>query len=256
MTTGPLAPHVVVQGLRVAYADGAVTAVDGLDLQIGRGEFVCLLGPSGCGKSTILNTIAGFTKPAAGRVVVDSLPVAGPGPDRGVVFQSYALFLWRTVRGNVEFGLRAAGIRGDELRERTDSMLRAVELLDRAAAYPHELSGGMQQRVALARALVTTPSVLVMDEPFGSLDAQTRARMQQLTLDLWARQTTVVFVTHDVDESIFLADRVVVLTNRPARVKREFRVALPRPRNTATKLSDDFLELKRQVSTSLEEEQA
>ncbi|GLX16982.1 MULTISPECIES: ABC transporter ATP-binding protein [Streptomyces] len=209
--------EVRLEGLTVGY--GAAPVLERTDLVFPAGSFTALLGPSGCGKSTVLNTVAGFVRPASGRVTAGSVPVEGPGPERGVVFQHYALFPWRTARGNVEFALKRLGLSRRERRERALAALAEVGLADGAHKYPAQLSGGMQQRVALARALAAEPEVLLMDEPFGALDALTRGRMQDLLRELWRRSgTTVVFVTHDIDEALALAGRVVVLGASPGRV--------------------------------------
>lgn len=206
-----------LEGLSVGY--GAAPVLERTDLEFPAGSFTALLGPSGCGKSTVLNTVAGFVRPAAGRVTAGGAEVTGPGPERGVVFQHYALFPWRTARGNVEFALKRFGLPRAERRERALAALAEVGLADGAEKYPAQLSGGMQQRVALARALAARPEVLLMDEPFGALDALTRTRMQVLLRELWERTgTTVLFVTHDLDEALALAGRVVVLGGSPSRV--------------------------------------
>ncbi|MFD3328259.1 ABC transporter ATP-binding protein [Streptomyces sp. NPDC058701] len=206
-----------LEGLSVAY--GGTPVLERTELDLPAGSFTALLGPSGCGKSTVLGAVAGFVKPTGGRVTAGSAPVLGPGPDRGVVFQHYALFPWRTARGNVEFALKRLGLPRAERRRRALAALAEVGLADGAAKYPAQLSGGMQQRVALARALAAEPEVLLMDEPFGALDALTRTRMQGLLRELWQRRgTTVLFVTHDIDEALALAGRVVVLGGAPGRV--------------------------------------
>ncbi|MEV8530577.1 ABC transporter ATP-binding protein [Streptomyces sp. NPDC051211] len=215
-----------LEGLSVGYGRTsggsrrpAVPVLAGAELEFAAGSFTALLGPSGCGKSTVLGTVAGFVRPSAGRVTVGGVPVDGPGPDRGVVFQHYALFPWRTARGNVEFALKRLGLPRAERRRRALAALDEVGLADGAEKYPAQLSGGMQQRVALARALAAEPEVLLMDEPFGALDALTRTRMQALLRQLWQRAgTTVLFVTHDIDEALALAERVVVLGGSPGRV--------------------------------------
>ncbi|MEJ8645333.1 ABC transporter ATP-binding protein [Streptomyces sp. MS1.HAVA.3] len=206
-----------LQDLSVAY--GPAPVLERTDLEFPAGSFTALLGPSGCGKSTVLNTVAGFVRPTAGQVTAGSAPVRGPGPERGVVFQHYALFPWRTARGNVEFALKRLGLPRAERRRRALAALAEVGLADGAEKYPAQLSGGMQQRVALARALAAEPEVLLMDEPFGALDTLTRTRMQTLLRELWQRRgTTVLFVTHDIDEALALAGRVVVLGGSPGRV--------------------------------------
>ncbi|MEU6300326.1 ABC transporter ATP-binding protein [Streptomyces erythrochromogenes] len=206
-----------LEGLSVRY--GAAPVLEKTDLDLPAGSFTALLGPSGCGKSTVLGAVAGFVPPATGRVTAGSRPVRGPGPDRGVVFQHYALFPWRTARGNVEFALKRLGLPRAERRRRALDALAEVGLADGTDKYPAQLSGGMQQRVALARALAAEPEVLLMDEPFGALDTLTRTRMQHLLRELWQRRgTTVLFVTHDIDEALALARRVVVLGGAPGRV--------------------------------------
>jgi NitT/TauT family transport system ATP-binding protein len=250
-----VAPLLQLTDLDIVYPDGGITAVEGFNAEFNAGEFVCIVGPTGCGKSTILNAIAGFIAPTRGTILKGGSPVVGPGPDRGIVFQTFALFPWKTVRGNIEFGPMVRGLAPAERRSRSTEMLQRIGLAARADAYPHQLSGGMQQRVAIARALVNGPDVMLMDEPFGSLDAQTRGLMQSLLLDLWqTHQKTVIFVTHDIDESIFLADRIIVLTARPARVKAEIAVRLGRPRQREVMLTGEFLETKRQVLAIIQEE--
>ncbi|MER7463105.1 ABC transporter ATP-binding protein [Streptomyces sp. NPDC097981] len=212
-----------LEELSVAYGGtrrrAAVPVLDPIELDLPAGSFTALLGPSGCGKSTVLGSVAGFVRPTAGRVSVGGVPVAGPGPDRGVVFQQYALFPWRTARGNVEFALKRLGLPRAQRRRRALEALVEVGLAEGAEKYPAQLSGGMQQRVALARALAAEPEVLLMDEPFGALDTLTRTRMQALLRELWQRTgTTVLFVTHDIDEALALAGRVVVLGGAPGRV--------------------------------------
>ncbi|MEU8461055.1 ABC transporter ATP-binding protein [Streptomyces sp. NPDC029003] len=218
-----------LEGLSAGYGDAPVLAPT--DLEFPAGSFTALLGPSGCGKSTVLNTVAGFVRPSAGRVTVGGAQVSGPGPERGIVFQHYALFPWRTARGNVEFALKRFGLPRAERRARALAALAEVGLAEGAEKYPAQLSGGMQQRVALARALAARPEVLLMDEPFGALDALTRTRMQGLLRELWKRSgTTVLFVTHDLDEALALAGRVVVLGGSPSRVLADHPVPTgPRP---------------------------
>ncbi|WP_106397887.1 ABC transporter ATP-binding protein [Actinocorallia populi] len=196
------------------------TAVAGIDLDVREGEFLTLVGPSGCGKSTLLDLIAGLTRPASGRILLDGEEITGPGLDRGVVFQQYALFPWRTARGNIEFGLEAKGAGRRERRERAGEFLDLVGLTGFADRYPHELSGGMRQRVAIARSLAFDPEVLLMDEPFAALDAQTRESLQEELLGIWERTgKTVVFITHGIDEAVYLGQRVAIMTSRPGRIK-------------------------------------
>ncbi|GAA1947468.1 ABC transporter ATP-binding protein [Nocardioides panacihumi] len=204
-------------------------ALDGVDLEIAAGEFVTLVGPSGCGKSTVLDLVSGLTKPTSGTVSIDGTPISGPGLDRSVVFQQYTLLPWRTARGNVEFALEAAGIAKRERAARALDYLELVGLGEFANRYPHELSGGMKQRVAIARSLSYEPGVLLMDEPFGALDAQTRERLQEELVGIWRRTgTTVVFITHDIEEAVFLGQRVAVMSSRPGRIKEVIDVDLDR----------------------------
>ena len=221
--------------------NGKVLAVDDASFSAGDAEFVCLVGPSGCGKTTLLNMIAGFFPPTAGEIRLAGRPVNGQGLDRGIVFQDFAqLFPWRTALGNVAFGLEMKGVPRAERERVALEQLRLVKLEKFAGAYPHHLSGGMQQRVAIARALAYNPGVLLMDEPFAALDAMTRDEMQRLLAEVW-RETrkTVVYVTHNVAEAVYLADRVIVMTPHPGRIRAEVRVQLPRPRDP---LSVEFLE--------------
>jgi ABC-type nitrate/sulfonate/bicarbonate transport system ATPase subunit len=233
-----------------------VTALSGLDLSIGDSEFVCLLGPSGCGKSTALNVIAGFVPATEGEATVGRQPITGPGTDRGVVFQNANVFPWLTVQKNVGFGLTLQAAKGRrDNGEKVARIIKRVGLEGFEDALPLELSGGMLQRVGIARALVNDPSVLLMDEPFGALDAQTRIIMQELVLELWEQQRkTVLFVTHDIDEALLLGDRVVVMSARPGRIKEDIRVELPRPRNYAMTTTPAFMELKAHLFESLHSE--
>jgi NitT/TauT family transport system ATP-binding protein len=222
------------RGLRKVYASrrGAVTAIDGLDLRAAAGEFVAIVGPSGCGKSTLLYILGGFVEPTGGEATVAGAPIRGPDPARGIVFQEFVLFPWKTVLGNVTYGLAERGVPRRERAERAHAYLEMVKLTGFERHYPKELSGGMKQRVALARSLIMEPDILLMDEPFGAVDAQTRVDLQRELLQIWERtRKTVVFVTHSVDEALFLADRVYVLSSRPARVKEIVEVGLPRPRD-------------------------
>ncbi|WP_326687360.1 ABC transporter ATP-binding protein [Streptomyces sp. NBC_01795] len=203
------------------------TALEDIDLDIAEGEFSVLVGPSGCGKSTLLDLLGGLTPPTSGRILLNGEPVTGPGRDRGTVFQQYALLPWRTARGNVEFGLEATGVPRGERAERAREFLSLVGLEGFAERHPHELSGGMKQRVAIARSLAYDPDVLLMDEPFGALDAQTRESLQDELLRVWERTgKTVVFITHSIDEAVLLGQRVTVLTSRPGRVKESVSVGL------------------------------
>jgi NitT/TauT family transport system ATP-binding protein len=239
-----------MRGIEIHFGDGktAVRAVSQFDLDVAPGEFVSVLGPSGCGKSTLIGAVAGFTPISAGDLFVDGRPVHAPGPDRGVVFQHHTLFPWKTVLRNVEFGLKMRGAAPAERGAAARDILETVGLGDFLHHYPWQLSGGMQQRVSLARVLVNRPRVTLMDEPFCALDAQTRLQMQELLLALWHEyHITVMFVTHDVDEAIFLSDRIVVLSERPGRVKAELTVDLPRPRTREVLTSPEFMQLKRRA---------
>ena len=232
-----------------------VEAVRRFSLTIQPGQFVALLGPSGCGKSTVLNAIAGFVRPSEGRVLVDGEPVKRPGADRGMVFQQHSLFPWKTVLANVEFGLKMRGIGPAARSAQARSFLSLVGLAGSERAYPGELSGGMQQRVGIARVLVNRPRVILMDEPFGALDAQTRLAMQELLLSVWREvKTTVLFVTHDVDEALFLADRVAVMTARPGQIRDLIPVKLARPRPAEILASPEFMALKARVLAQVREE--
>jgi len=224
-----------LSGLNLTYNGAAsqpVTALQDLSLTVSPGELVCLIGPSGCGKSTLLNLIAGFLTPTSGRVQVGGQPVTAPGPDRAMVFQDPALFPWLTVAGNIEFVLRMQGQGRREREQARERLVKLVGLEEFERAHPHELSGGMRQRVAIARALALQPRVLLMDEPFGALDAQTRERLQDELLQLWQETgTTILFVTHSVEEAAYLGDRVIVLSERPGTVREEVVVGVARPRS-------------------------
>ena len=230
---------------------GGIVALDGIDLEVSRGEFICLLGPSGCGKSTLLNAIAGFTPPTSGEILAFGKRVVRPEPERAMVFQEYALFPWMTVRDNVAFGLQ---IRGDrEARAKADALLDKLALRGFGDRFPKDLSGGMRQRVALARCLALDAPMLLMDEPFGALDALTRRSMQDELLRIWTElKQTIAFVTHGIEESLLLADRVVVMTYRPGTVKKIISVALPRPRDET---SPEFSAALRAITQMVREEQ-
>lgn len=231
---------------------GPMIAVHDLSLEMPHQRFICLLGPSGCGKSTLLSMIAGFVLPTSGRILVDGQPVTGPGSNRGVVFQEYVLFPWRTARQNVEFGPLIRRMPPPERQRLAERYLAMVGLQEHAQKYPRELSGGMKQRVAIARALANAPDVLLMDEPFGALDAQTREVMQEELLKIWlTERKTIVFVTHSISESIYLADDIVVMTARPGRIKEIVPVDLPRPRERG---SPEFLAITRAVERLVKEE--
>lgn len=227
-------------------------ALQPINITVGDNDFVTILGPSGCGKSTLLRIVAGLDNPTTGRVLLDDRPVTRPGPDRGMVFQSYTLFPWLTVVENVAFGLREKGIAQKERQEVSRLWLERVGLTNFADHYPKQLSGGMQQRTAIARALANEPSILLLDEPFGALDNQTRALMQELLLGIWERERkTVLFVTHDIEEAIFLASRVVVMSARPGRIKAEVNVDLPHPRHYTIKTSPEFSALKARLTEEI-----
>jgi NitT/TauT family transport system ATP-binding protein len=224
-------------------------------LSVRPGEFLCLLGPSGCGKSTLLNIVAGFLTQDSGDVVVNGVPVRGPGHDRGVLFQTPMLFPWLSTWHNVLYGPRARHALTQAVREEAAALLKTVGLAEFHDAYPHELSGGMRHRAAFARVLINRPSVLLMDEPFGALDAITRATMQRFLLDLWERERpTIVFVTHDVEEATLLGDRVCIMSGRPGRVKAIFDVDLPRPRDFDTTETMEFVTIKRRIRRALNDE--
>ncbi len=232
-----------------------VQALEPIDLEVADNDFITILGPSGCGKSTLLRIVAGLSKPSAGRVLLDGREVTGPGPDRGMVFQSYTLFPWLTVRENICFGLREKGMPRAQQREIADFFIDRVGLRGFEDHYPKMLSGGMQQRTALARALANDPKILLLDEPFGALDNQTRALMQELLLGIWEQdRKTVLFVTHDIDEAIFLASRVVVMSARPGRLKCNIAIDLPHPRDYKVKTSPAFAAYKAQLTEEIREE--
>jgi len=232
-----------------------VEAMQGVSIAVGRNEFTAILGPSGCGKSTLLNMVAGFDAPTRGAVLFDGEPVRAPDPRRAVVFQEPALFPWYTVLDNITFGLRTRGMPAASYRARVETFIDQVGLRGFESHYPAELSGGMKQRVGIARVLVMEPDVLLMDEPFGSLDAQTRSVMQELLLSVWERhQQTVLFVTHDIEEALLLADTVSVMTARPGRIKKRLTIDLPRPRSLEVTTSPAFNALKREVLGLIREE--
>ena len=234
---------------------GKMVALNGVDLEIKENDFICVVGPSGCGKSTLLNIIGGLEEPTEGKVTVDGKGILGPGPDRGIVFQQYALFPWLTVEDNVKFGLKLQGKDRDESEAIAQKYLKMVDLLDFAKSYPKELSGGMKQRVAIARAYAVNPKVLLMDEPFGALDAQTRTQLQSELLETWEKeQKTCFFITHDVEEAIILAQRVVIMYARPGRVKEVVDIDIPYPRTQETKMTPRFLELKNHIWSQVYQE--
>lgn len=252
----PPQSRIVVRGLRKHFIDISrqeqIVALDGVDLDIGDDEFLTILGPSGCGKTTLLNIIAGFDQATGGDVHLDGEAILKPGPDRGVVFQEYALFPWLTVEQNIEFGLRERRVAKAQRRARVRDQIASVGLSGFERRYPQELSGGMRQRVAIARALVNDPKILLLDEPFAALDAQTRTMMQQELLRVWsAARRTAIFITHNIEEAILLGDRVVVMTARPGRIKEIVSVNLPRPRDVT---SANFNDTRRRIGLMLESE--
>jgi NitT/TauT family transport system ATP-binding protein len=249
----------VVDKVSMTYAGlaGAVEALREVSLCVAPGEFISFIGPSGCGKTTLMNIIAGFLTPTRGGVWIDDRQVMGPGPDRGVVFQQYAVFPWLTVRENVEFGLRLAANRkpAAACAEIVDHFLDLVGLRDFQNAYPKELSGGMKQRVAIARAYAVNPEVLLMDEPFGALDAQTRQFMQEALLVILEKERkTVIFITHGVEEATFLSSRVVVMATRPGRIRTEISIPIPYPREATVKRAAEFIELRAEIEEHVREE--
>jgi NitT/TauT family transport system ATP-binding protein len=233
------------------YAQGArsIEALRGANLRVGKGEFICLIGASGCGKSTLLRMAAGFEPATSGESLMWGMPISGPGPSRGMVFQDYGLFPWLSVRDNIGFGPKSRGRPKVEVRETVDRFIELVGLTNFADVYPHQLSGGMKQRVAIARVLANDAEIVLMDEPFGALDAMTRERLQDELVELWSRTgLTVLFVTHSIEEAIFLADRVVVMSPGPGRIDNEYVIDLPRPRDIA---SPEFNEWRRLLSAQL-----
>ena len=234
---------------RFAVGDDEIEALAPVDLAIPKGEFVCMIGASGCGKSTLLRIIAGFEEPTTGEVAIDGKPVTGPGSDRGMVFQDYALFPWMTVRQNISFGPRQRHLAREEIDRTTDEFVRMVGLERFADRYPNQLSGGMKQRVAIARVLANNANILLMDEPFGALDALTREQLQNELLQIWKRTgVTTIFVTHSVEEAVLLADRVLVMSAGPGKIDSDFRIDLPRPRDVS---SPEFNALRRDVARRL-----
>jgi NitT/TauT family transport system ATP-binding protein len=226
-----------------------------VDFDVHENDFVTVLGPSGCGKSTLLRIVAGLDYPSTGRVLLDGQPVEGPGADRGMVFQSYTLFPWLTVEQNIRFGLRERRMPEAQQKERSDFFIAKVGLRGFENHFPKQLSGGMQQRTAIARALANDPKILLLDEPFGALDNQTRVLMQELLLGIWeSARKTVLFVTHDIDEAIFMANRVAVFSARPGRIKTELSVDFPHPRHYTIKTSPEFMELKARLTEEIRAE--
>lgn len=248
---------ICLKNVTLAFGEGpnAVTALENFSLTVRPGELLSVLGPSGCGKSSLISAIAGFLPLRSGALRVDGEPGGEPGSDRGVVFQQPTLFPWKTVRQNVEFGLKLRGLPSEERRAMVDLILFKVGLFEFDKHFPAQLSGGMQQRVGLARVLVNRPRVMLMDEPFSAVDAQTRLMMQELLLQVWSEYgMTVLFVTHDIDEAVYLGSRVAVLTRRPGRLKALFDVDLPRPRTVDVLVSQEFMKLKRSCMDLVREE--
>lgn len=249
--------EISIRNAKICFSTGhrVVEAVKDISVDFNPGTFTTLLGPSGCGKSSLLGAIAGFVPLTQGQVLVDSRPIDRPDGSRGVVFQQHNLFPWKTVRGNVEFGLKMRRVRKEERRRLADEILERVRLRGFQNSYPDQLSGGMLQRVNLARVLVNRPTVMMLDEPFAALDAQTRLQMQEMLLELWNDlKMTIVFVTHDVDEAILLSDRVLVMSRRPGRIRADFEVPLPRPRSAEQLTSADFNQQKKFCLDLLREE--
>ena len=247
--------HIQVQAVNKVFktADKEVVALRDINLDIPEGQFVCLLGPSGCGKSTLLNAVAGFALPSSGVITVDGTTVTGPGPDRGMVFQEYALFPWMTVEQNIGFGLEIKNMDKAAIQHRVGGLLGMLGLTDFRQRFPKDLSGGMRQRVAIARVLALDSPTMLMDEPFGALDALTRRNLQDELLRIWSElKKTIIFVTHSIEEAIYLADRIVVMTYRPGTVKRDLLVDLPRLRDPS---SPAFNALKRELGQLVMEEQ-
>ncbi len=246
-----------IQNVTLIYGKGEkqVLALDGISFDVRSNEFTVIVGPSGCGKSSLLYIAAGLTDASSGSILASGRPVDEPGADRGMVFQSYTLFPWLTVRKNVEYGLRRKTMPQAEREKIVDYYLTEIGLSGFADHYPKQLSGGMMQRVAIARALANDPDILLMDEPFGALDSQTRHSMQKLLLRVWEHShKTVAFVTHDIDEAILLGDRVIVMTARPGKVKADIRIDIPRPRTPDVELESEFIALKRRILNELRDE--
>ena len=248
-------PQIHIGKVNKVFSTGGreVVALEDINLEVGSGEFICLLGPSGCGKSTLLNAIAGFSPPTAGSISVDGRAVQAPGPDRGMVFQEYALFPWMTVAKNIAFGLEIKKQPKARIKEKVSALLEMLNLQEFRDHYPKDLSGGMRQRVAIARVLALDSPILLMDEPFGALDSLTRRNLQDELLRIWTEfRKTIIFVTHSIEESIYLADRIVVMTYRPGTIKKIVNVLMPRPRDPS---SVEFNDLKKELALLVMEEQ-
>lgn len=253
----PTRGHVVIDDVSIVFTgrNSETVAVKSTSTEIKPGEFVCLLGPSGSGKSTLLNAVAGFVQPSSGQILVDGEAVTDPGPDRGMVFQQHSLFPWKTVLQNIAFGPRVSSRGNGRPEHEARAFLDMIGLAKYADSYPKELSGGMQQRVGIARALANYPSVLLMDEPFGALDSQTRAMMQESLLSIWQEfGTTVLFVTHDVDEAVYLADRVLIMSAGPGEIIQDVKVPLARPRGPETIASAEFVAIRAQCLEAIRTE--
>lgn len=249
--------HIEVRNLSMVFgsAQQRVHAISDVSLHVAPGEFVSIIGPSGCGKSTLLNVVAGFSQATQGEALLDSQRITGPGSDRGVVFQQYSLFPWMSVRRNVEFGLKMQNVAPNKRETTARTLLGLAGLLAFENHYPDQLSGGMKQRVGIVRALATSPQVMLMDEPFGALDSQTRVVMQQILTNMWQRmRLSVLFITHDIEEAIFLSDRVYVMTARPGRIKAEIEIPLPRPRTAEMMSSVAFTQVLHKLRNLIREE--
>jgi len=252
ITERPVVLRVNNLGKTFASVKGAVQALNQVSFEVHRREFISIIGPSGCGKSTLIRILAGLEEHSAGEILLDDREVSGPGPERGMVFQGYTLFPWLTVLKNVMFGLEVSGssngITGNTKEQEARDWIKMVGLTDFADSYPHELSGGMKQRVAIARALANRPRILLMDEPFGALDAQTRAKMQSYLLQIWKNvDVTIIFITHDLDEAIYLSDRIVVLKANPGEIQEIIEVPVEHPRSPEQFLSQEFLATKKRL---------
>ncbi|WP_280150931.1 ABC transporter ATP-binding protein [Piscinibacter sp. XHJ-5] len=253
----PSKGHIEIRDLTVSFGSNGhgIDAVSGVSLEVKPGDFVSVIGPSGCGKSTLLNVVAGFLRPSRGQALLDGQSIGAPGADRGVVFQQYSLFPWMTVRKNVEFGLKMQGHGASARESAARTLLGLAGLLAFENHYPDQLSGGMKQRVGIVRALATSPQVLLMDEPFGALDSQTRTVMQEILTNMWQQlQLSVLFITHDIEEAIFLSEKVYVMTARPGRIKAEIAIPLPRPRTPEMMATPTFHALVRQLKSLIRDE--
>ncbi|MCW0181236.1 MAG: ABC transporter ATP-binding protein [Zavarzinia sp.] len=248
-------PELHIENVCLSYGAGPVQVIDNVSLTVPEHQFSVIVGPSGCGKTSLLRMVAGLEKPTSGRLRLGDDVVTGPGADRGMVFQSYTLFPWETVRGNIEFGLRLKGMPKAERKDISDHFLRQVGLAGFADTHPAHLSGGMMQRVAIARALANDPSILLMDEPFGALDSQTRGLMQELLTRIWSEnRSQILFVTHDIEEAVFLAQRIFVMGARPGRIREIIDVPFAYPRTIETLTCPDFIRIRQQVLAAIREE--